>query len=240
MSKIMILGTFHMKNRNEDFIYGEHQIIKKDIEKLIESLEEFKPTKIAVEYNSQKSGKLNDEYSRYVRGDFRLSEDEIHQIAFRLGKVMGLEKIHCSDWNEKVSNTLSMGDVFDQIKESNKAYLVDDLFHDGEEMVKKIETLNNKYSLIEALKYINSEEGISESSWLNNRLINFNINDEFIGNKWLHGWYIRNLNIASNILNITEKEDRVLVIFGSSHTKLLKEMIGQHPEIKLENPLNYL
>ena len=32
----------------------------------------------------------------------------------------------------------------------------------------------------------------------------------------------------------------MLVIYGCSHTKLLKEMLGQHPGIELISPLEYL
>ena len=240
MTEIMILGTFHMKNHNRDFIYGDYQIYEEDIENLIDKLSQFKPTKIAIESNRKNSKKVDEDFTKYKRNDFQLSEDEIHQIGFRLGKRLGLSNINCVDWNDKVADSLSMGDVLERIKSSDKSKLVDELFYDAENFTKKIEEVNNTHSIVEALKYINSEEVISESSWLNNRLINFNLNDEYIGNKWLHGWYVRNLNIVSNILKCMEEENRVLIIYGSSHTKLLKEMLGQHPGLELISPLEYL
>jgi hypothetical protein len=47
-------------------------------------------------------------------------------------------------------------------------------------------------------------------------------------------WWRRNMIIYENILkHLTGKEKRILVLFGSSHTALLKEFMKYNPSLKL-------
>jgi len=187
-----------------------------------------------------KSDKLNTQYKTYLEGNFDISSNEIHQIGFKLGKHLSLNEIHAVDWNEMVPGTMGMGHVFDKIKTSEKSHLIDTFYEDANRLNRLVEDINNNASVIEALRYVNSVKVIDEMSWLNHRLVTYNLVGEYIGNKWLQGWYVRNLNIVSNILDIADSDDRILVIYGYAHNKLLREMFNQNPEIELIDPLDYI
>jgi hypothetical protein len=63
---------------------------------------------------------------------------------------------------------------------------------------------------------------------------------EYPGVDLLADWYKRNLKIFSNIRRITEsKNDRILVIFGASHAKLLQQFIKDSAGYNLERADNY-
>jgi len=50
MTRIMVLGTFHMGGSSYDMVNGDYPVREKDIKMLVESLSKFKPNKIAVEF----------------------------------------------------------------------------------------------------------------------------------------------------------------------------------------------
>lgn len=51
------------------------------------------------------------------------------------------------------------------------------------------------------------------------------------GSQLVLQWYERNLKIFSNLQNICKKKDRVLVLIGSSHLKILKELVCASSEM---------
>ena len=46
------------------------------------------------------------------------------------------------------------------------------------------------------------------------------------GTQLLLQWYERNLKIYSNLQNLARNDDRILLIIGSSHLKLLQELVA--------------
>ena len=63
---------------------------------------------------------------------------------------------------------------------------------------------------------------------------------EYPGVDLLADWYKRNLKIFANITRVTEtKDDRILVIFGAGHAKLLQQFIEDSGEYILEGAGRY-
>lgn len=54
------------------------------------------------------------------------------------------------------------------------------------------------------------------------------------GTQLLLQWYERNLMIYSNLQNLAEDGDRILLLIGSGHLKLLRELVLADPQ------MNYL
>ncbi|MET3729314.1 hypothetical protein ABID52_002895 [Fictibacillus halophilus] len=70
--QIMILGTFHMRytpdlQRMEfdDLLVESRQ---REIQKVVEQLKKFKPTKVALEVVKSEENKLNQEFNQYKEG----------------------------------------------------------------------------------------------------------------------------------------------------------------------------
>jgi len=56
---------------------------------------------------------------------------------------------------------------------------------------------------------------------------------KYEGSQLVLQWYERNLKIFSNLQNVCEKGDKVLVLIGSAHLKILKELITASSEMNL-------
>ena len=99
---LMVLGTYHMSNPGQDLVNMQADSVssprrQKEIAELLERLAKFRPTKIAVEV-SRTSKVVRNEYSQYLDGTYKLTDNEIDQIGYALGKRLGLKNIWAVDF----------------------------------------------------------------------------------------------------------------------------------------------
>ena len=65
--------------------------------------------------------------------------------------------------------------------------------------------------------------------------------DEYVGANYLSWWYSRNMKILVNIIRATESpEDRILVLYGNGHSKLLNQLTKESRFYDVVNPLEVL
>ena len=64
--------------------------------------------------------------------------------------------------------------------------------------------------------------------------------DTYIGADLLTKWYERNIRIFNNIQRLAGPGDRIILIIGSGHAPILRELIDSDPELVLVDPLPYL
>ena len=146
------------------------------------------------------------------------SENEIVQIGFRLGKRLNHNRIYGIDEDielsdelyEKISSHIEINSQLGQLAKMQEI----------PQNIMELYELHNNY------KYIRLDHNI----YLNMNKINLG---EYEGSRLVLQWYERNLKIFSNLQNICEKGDRVLVLIGSSHLKILRELIGASDELEL-------
>ena len=121
MNQIMILGTFHMQGSCD--VHGEavEDILserrQKEIEQLLDKIKQYQPTKIAVEIERKKDELLNQQYVAYLNQQKQLTENEVHQIAFRLAKQLEHRKVYAVDWMEQGVSTRGCGDCITYLTE---------------------------------------------------------------------------------------------------------------------------
>jgi len=57
----------------------------------------------------------------------------------------------------------------------------------------------------------------------------------------LAGWYKRNLLIYGNLVRLIDSPDeRIFLLIGQGHAKLLSEYVSESPNLRLEDPAKYL
>ena len=231
MVEIMLVGTFHYPGNFDVFSHD----LQNQIEDFTNILATFNPNKIAVEFPYKKQNELDklyaksDEYSfadNVVYDDVERygsivpfeSVNEIVQVGFRLGKKLNLDKIYGIDEDLELSDEL-----FNKIT----PYIDLDGFLEKMRIItEQAKDLNGLYSIL------NSDECIAVDHDLYIEMNKINPG-KYEGSQLVSQWYERNLKIFSNLQNICEKEDKVLVLIGSSHLKILKELIIASSEMEL-------
>ncbi|PKR76792.1 hypothetical protein CEY16_13310 [Halalkalibacillus sediminis] len=243
-AKVMLLGSFHFNKPGNDMIeetydfdpFSEER--QKEISEVVELLGRFRPTKIAVETNRGDQSYLDDTFKQYLNNQNHLPAHEGLQIGAPLAKKFDIETISAVDDKQRFVLTDEEGQQLGSDIEG-----IDP--KGWNQFLEYNEQLNNGISnqtLKESLTYRNSPECLNfQDSFYYKIMMKVESNENYLGADWMTGWYGRNLRIFRNLQRITQSEnERILVIFGTGHIPILKELINNSPEHEEVDVLDYL
>lgn len=247
-TKIMTLGVFHFAYPNLDVIKTEkeNQIsvleepYQSEIIAISKAIEEYNPTIIAVEVNPEKQHKIDSLFLLYKSDKLMLGKDEIDQLAFRIGKDLNLNKIHCvNDFGKHYDNIVSL------FNDSIRSLKLEDYFIKSRDSIYgKPPTREKVSSIIDELYEINKPDVIKKSlaAYLSNPFKYEEEPGDFTGVDFETGrWFNRNLRIFRNIQRIPHTaDDRILLIIGAGHLNLLNIFFDVSNEFEFVSPLRYL
>lgn len=242
-TKIMPLGVFHFHFPNADAIKTDEKDIisvfeepyKSEIIKIVKAINEFKPTKIAVEITPDKQERLDQQYNLFINNQFDLSANEVHQLGFRIAKSQNLEKLYCID-DFGIHYSKIMNIFNDSLRTKN----FEDYFYslDLDLKAPKIE------SIIKTLIEYNDPDFTESmlSRYLTGLFLYEEKDGDFAGVDFETGrWFNRNLRIFRNIQRIPVNEnDRILLIIGSGHLSVLNHLFKVSKDFEFVSPLPYL
>lgn len=225
---LVILGTYHMGTAGSNVVNGKVDDVssperQKQMVELVGKLKKFKPTKIVVECDLEADEKNRELYERYLSGSYQLSKNETNQIGFRLAKESGLKKVYCVDWS----------DFWDDPAISYEKYASKDAEFDSflkgvyRNLKKEVDAEHEKLftlPIVNQLVLLNQPERIEKAHQIYYDIMRIGRGKEYIGANYVSWWYRRNLTILDNIIRITDSpQERVLVVYGSGHLKLLTQ-----------------
>lgn len=96
-------------------------------------------------------------------------------------------------------------------------------------------------SITDQLISVNQHAEIEKDHRLYFDIIRIGRGKEYIGANYLGWWYRRNLTILTNIIRLTDSQnDRILVIYGVGHAKLLNQFAKESDFYYVESPLKFL
>jgi hypothetical protein len=228
----MVLGVFHMNNPSRDLfnptikdVLGPRR--QREIQELVERLEKFRPTKIALE-TPPEIKTYQDRLDGYLAATYTLTADERDQIGLRLAKKLGHTKIYGIDFKED----LDFDRVFQYAKEHGQGPLVQKLFAEFEATIKP--KLASGYMEMHTVRELLLETNLPAFLDMGHRiyvgLVRVGKGDRYPGADLVSRWYDRNLKIAANIARLAEdKPERILVIIGAGHAKLVRQFVSEIP-----------
>ena len=238
---IMFLGVYHMHNPGLDEVNLQADDVlapkrQREIEDLVERLARFQPTKIAIEapYRDSYWPGL---YQKYLAGQYVLGRNEIEQIAFRLAKRLKLPTVYGVDY-QMFMNGLTPSEMEDpkpattSTSASAKA---------EPSALSPEDQLLRRSTVTEYLMHLNNDSEVEKNHEEYMTMLLPDRSDAAIYRKadLVSNWYRRNLRIFANINRIVEPgKDRILVIIGAGHLKLLQEFASDSPyfnEIDVES-----
>ena len=246
-TKIMTLGVYHfayhnldrIKTAEKDMISVLEEPYQSQIAAIAKAIEEFRPTIIAIEKDPSAQSKVDSLYALYKLGKLPPQKDEVYQLAYRIGKSLGLPKIYCiNDWGHHYSNLSAM--FQDSVRLQKFGNFIDSLDKaKGKELVSKKVT-----NIIDELARLNDPTAIEKSlsAYLTGAFLYEEKPGDFTGVDFETGrWFNRNLRIVRNIKRIPHTSlDRILVIFGAGHMNLINPLLEASEEFELISPLPYL
>lgn len=252
-AKAMILGVFHFESPDLDDYKPKYpfDILSKqrqnELDDLLEKIAAYKPTKILIEQNRiQRDSIINVRYQSFLRDSFLIHtrSNEIFQIGFKLAKKMGHQKIFSSDADAEDWFGVDLDwDNFDDVayQKSRGQYEKMNRYNYSR-FYEWTDSLKTKQSLTQHLHTINQPAICLKDHQAYLTTITEGAGDNYLGADSVTKWYRRNLRIFANAYDITDfdKEDRLLLIYGSGHVWQLRSFFKDSPDFDYAEVNEYL
>jgi hypothetical protein len=243
-SPIMILGMYHMNNPGLDAANVEADDVllsrrQKEIQDVVNHLASFRPTKIAVEA-PYRSTAVPDSFRQYVAGTYALSRNETEQIGFRLAKQLGLPGVTPIDFpmfmSGQVSSELDLTPAPDTAKRTVPAAAAHPRELSAREKLLRASTVSEYLLMLNADSSMKADHaGYLESIQKRSAPAIYERTDQ------LTNWYKRNLRMFTNLnREVDHGQDRVLVLVGSGHLTILRQLASAASYYCLVEPSAYL
>lgn len=238
--KVMIIGTFHFNNPGLDYTKTERDSIlsekrQKEVRELIDRLKAFKPTKIAIE-SPYGTTTITEQYNLYLQNKLELKENEIYQVAFHMAKEAGHKALYPIDWKKGMDFEALLKSA-----QTNGQTKFLERFQQAMGFITKMQEDANKHSVLEQFRLMNDIQAQDRLHSLYILLAEAGKGADYTGADVVAGWYERNLKIAMNVVRTADSpDDRILVIMGAGHLKLLREFLKESPSVEIVESISYL
>jgi hypothetical protein len=201
---------------------------QREIAELAEALRKFKPTKIAVEHDSQT--KLSARYEKYLAGSYVLTANETDQIGLRLAKELGHGTIYAVD----ADGDFPFQRVVNFAKATGQSARLDAMMGEVGEIVKAQGQFLKNHTVLQTLLYMNSDAKVAQDVGFYYLEARYGEPGDYAGPDLLAEWYRRNVRIYNNVAKlIASPDDHVLVIFGAGHLGWLRQDFSSDPTLRL-------
>ena len=151
--------------------------------------------------------------------------NESIQIGYRLGKILGLDNIYAIDDDSHLgaaaTSIMPLVPTSVEALQENKNKHVND-------------------SLIECFQYYNSADFSKLSHNIYIQANSIKLNGAYAGVELTSKWYERNLKIFANIQQLATRSNKLFILYGAGHLKILKELINADDNLKLVDTYEYL
>jgi hypothetical protein len=240
--QVMILGTYHMANSNRNVVKNAMRDTlapdrQREIAKVVETLARFRPTIIALEVEPERAAEIQASYREFVDGRRQLTAKETEQLGFRLGKAAGLKSFCLFDYQNAYNYPAVVAFLRKNRGQEALARLEADNARAGVAAAER----DRKFSVAQQLAWGNSDPVLRAMHWSELFMIDAADERESPGPALLALWYERNLRMFSRMRGcITKPDDRLLVIVGWGHAKILRDLVRDSVDLTFVSPLPYL
>ncbi len=238
--EVMVLGTYHFAGSEADAVDSQIGDIttperQEQVRRVVDSLVDFRPTKVAVERLRTNAAQIDSLYEAYRDGNYALEPNEDQQLGYRVADRLNLGRVHAIDWR----NAWPFDPVLAHARKHQPTFI--EYFETWRGWFKtRMDSLGQHATVGEALKWFNRPEILSRLHAPDIRMLEVGADSSFVGLEPTAKLYRRNLRIFANLTRVAEPGDRVLVIYGANHASYFREFIEDHPGMTFVDPLDHL
>jgi hypothetical protein len=235
-TKVLLLGSFHFDNPGLDVAKFDNANImsekrQKEVMEVVEKLVQFKPDKIFVEVPVSGQGKLDSNLLKFKSGGLDLAAGELYQLGFRVAKALNHNNLYAVDYREA---DFPFDSLVSSATEAKQFALLGYI----KTSIDSIQQAFNESLKVKTVKQLLLDQNtVQVSEFQVGTYFDFLVagkEGNHIGSYLTSEWWRRNMVIYENIAKRLEgKEEKILVIFGSGHTALLREMMKYNQRLEL-------
>ena len=242
---MMIVASPHLANNNRDMVKTAIEDVttparQREIEALVAMLAEFRPTRVAIEWDQDDQATLDQRYADYRAGRLKLTANERDQIGLRLAAKLGLPKVEAVDWNGAPPGDQGDYDFFAWAAANGQVDRLKALIARSQAETDARTTRWRRQPISGWYTEMNQP-----AFWAADHRVYYDLaltGDERAapGAAWVGTWYARNLRIFGNLVRIAKPKDRLLVLYGSGHAHLLTQFARESHAFDLVDAITYL
>jgi len=226
-AQVMLLGTFHFQDAGMDVVKPtDIDIFSEDSQSYLHEfatrLAAYRPSRVLLEYASDDDEIINQRYREYRAGTFELPANEIYQLGFRIARQAGHERVYGFDQRDVEWQAEAM---FEYAKEHGSPEM--EVFN---EIISRLSAddrqARESMSLRELLVRVNQPqmERINMDLYLATNAVG--AEDGYSGADAAASWWHRNFRMYANIQRLAQPKDRLIVIGGSGHIAILRQLLS--------------
>jgi hypothetical protein len=237
--KILLLGTFHFgytsDNKKTDFPDLFSPARQRQLDAMAQQLVKFGVNKFFLETDFRNQHRDDSLFALYQAGkltDSNALRDERVQIAYRTARI-NKAKLVASDNRQPLP--YDSVDRFAKLSEKDTTPTPVFFKKTPYPFTQKLSKLAVT-SLPEYYKQINNRYSREKSQYdFLHYSLSYGYGDNFTGEYFTLSWYDRNLKIFNNILRglDPDTDKKIVVLYGSSHTALLRQFFENHPAFEI-------
>lgn len=226
-AQVMLLGTFHFADPGEDAVKTRSlDVTTTESQRYLDTValriaEDFRPTRVLLEYSPENDAKLNERFRQYLEGGFELPVNEIYQLGFRIARYGKLESVATWDHREV---PWEADEMLDYAKQNDPDALVV-----WEATIAKISAEGQKrqdtMTLRELLRVNNDPAEFAANKALYIATNDIGAGDGYSGADAAASWWHRNFRMYANVQRTAQPGERVLVIGGSGHIAIIADLL---------------
>ncbi|MEQ8524764.1 DUF5694 domain-containing protein [Gracilimonas sp.] len=239
----MVIGSYHFAQETDiDELSPENQ---KEIDKILNALEKFQPTKVVIEKEPQYTDRYNEVYQRYRAGTLSIDTlaNETFQLGFKMAHRMDHDSIYLFDNKPEFIGSLE-GFTFSGFNEyaaqHDSAFTQEHMEQIGSNFAFN-DSLLRSLPLYEHIRLKNSPEAQQINA---NRMhmyeMRVGIAENWMGPDWLGRIYQRNIRMMGHLLKISKPGDRLMVVVGANHKWILEDLMNKTPDFKVISAYKFL
>jgi uncharacterized protein DUF5694 len=242
---LLIIGSPHLANNNRDLVNARIEDVtttnrQREIEVLVEHLAQFRPTRIAIEWDAGDQSGLDRRYADYRSGRLTLTANERDQIALRLAAKLDLSRVDAIDWNGDPPGKEEAYNFMSWAAQNGQAGRLEKLRSEGQASTDAQTARWRCLPIADWYRELNTPAARASSHRAYYDIATIGNTRESPGAAWVGAWYARNLRIFNRIAEIAKPVDRVLVLYGSGHAYLLDQFARESAAFIVADTLSYL
>ncbi|MBG8552665.1 DUF5694 domain-containing protein [Hymenobacter guriensis] len=259
-TEVMIAGSDHL-NQIYSKDYPTTDVLtargQQDIGRFTAALARYKPDMLVVESLPEEQAEVDSLYALYRQDKLNLTtmsggRSEVFQIAFRLGKQLGLSRIYCANapggTSQGILRTGQNIELYQQAQQelSKVSGGLKTQLQQGTLSLYDYEVAINQpelYNLVYRLRYVTPARVVNGRFTKPDAQVDTAfINPKYIGAELISVFKNRDYKIYSNIVvqALQTKPRRVLALFGAAHIGSLQSIFASDPAFRVVESKKYL
>lgn len=264
---VLLLGTYHMDNPGLDTVNVEADDVldpqrQRELERLTDQLAGWEADLVAVERPQARQDELNELFDRYRDGSQAYDQEtkleplhpqrddpttecrsEVVQVGFRLADRLGHDRVAAIDYPMTMAANLDPEET-EQLDEAavhrRAVERLDMELPDQQAYRRKLEEHLVESTVTDHLRFLNREENLRPNHlWMFADAL-AGLEERYVGTRILLAWYERNLRMLENLWRTGTDADRILLLAGTGHVRILRHLLEEAPMFRHRTPMPLL